>query len=385
MKNSEIENDLEQFQELLNCPEQNWLLGAGISYSAKIPLMYPLTSRIMELIQEDAEAVNLITKIKSELPPNLHIEHILSHLGDYSAIASRTLKKEIEICKENFTLDCIEKNHNKILKYIADTIRYGYVEKPEKIIGDKDNFIVDIKEHFNFINTIFYSLRAGINERRKPIRLFTTNYDTLLEDALALNRIPYWDGFSGGAVAYRSYQYGQIEPMNDAKAHIIKMHGSIDWFQNDDGSLWRVRDRDTYPIKNNRVLIYPQSTKYIATQKDPFSAQFDLLRKSLNSLSYHVLIVCGYSFGDEHINQEINLSLSNPNNKTVLLAFCEEVDNKIPEVLDVWRCSDWGERVYVATQNGLYVGSKSPIKRKDEYDDWWTFSGMTKVLKEGVL
>ncbi|HCH6763233.1 TPA: SIR2 family protein, partial [Klebsiella pneumoniae] len=212
-----------------------------------------------------------------------------------------------------------------------------------------------------------------------------TNYDTLLEDALALNRIPYWDGFSGGAVAYRSYQYGQIEPMNDAKAHIIKMHGSIDWFQNDDGSLWRVRDRDTYPIKNNRVLIYPQSTKYIATQKDPFSAQFDLLRKSLNSLSYHVLIVCGYSFGDEHINQEINLSLSNPNNKTVLLAFCEEVDNKIPEVLDVWRCSDWGERVYVATQNGLYVGSKSPIKRKDEYDDWWTFSGMTKVLKEGVL
>ncbi|HBT1484086.1 TPA: SIR2 family protein, partial [Klebsiella pneumoniae] len=129
MKNSEIENDLEQFQELLNCPEQNWLLGAGISYSAKIPLMYPLTSRIMELIQEDAEAVNLITKIKSELPPNLHIEHILSHLGDYSAIASRTLKKEIEICKENFTLDCIEKIHNKILKYIADTIRYGYVEK----------------------------------------------------------------------------------------------------------------------------------------------------------------------------------------------------------------------------------------------------------------
>lgn len=37
MKNSEIENDLEQFQELLNCPEQNWLLGAGISYSAKFP------------------------------------------------------------------------------------------------------------------------------------------------------------------------------------------------------------------------------------------------------------------------------------------------------------------------------------------------------------
>lgn len=385
MKDDNIEDDLEQFQELLNCPEQNWLLGAGISYSAKIPLMYPLTNRVLELVNDDAATLNLIQKIKSQLPPDLHIEHILSHLGDYAAIASRTLSKKIDICGENFSLEEIEEIHNKILKHIADTIRFGYVESPEKEIGDKDNYIVDIKEHFDFIQTLFYSLRAGVNERRRPIRLFTTNYDTLLEDALALNRIPYWDGFSGGAVAYRSYKYGQSEPTSEAKANVIKMHGSIDWFQHEDGSLWRVRDKDTYPIKNNRVLIYPQSTKYIATQKDPFSSQFDLFRKSLSTLSYHVLIICGYSFGDEHINQEIYLSMSNPNNKTIILAFCQEVDNKLPTVLTEWRNSLWGDRFYIATQNGLYVADRPAIKRKEEYDDWWTFSGMTKVLKEGVI
>lgn len=385
MKDDNIEDDLEQFQELLNCPEQNWLLGAGISYSAKIPLMYPLTNRVLELVNDDAATLNLIHKIKSQLPPDLHIEHILSHLGDYAAIASRTLSKTIDICGENFSLEEIEEIHNKILKHIADTIRFGYVESPEKEIGDKDNYIVDIKEHFDFIQTLFYSLRAGVNERRRPIRLFTTNYDTLLEDALALNRIPYWDGFSGGAVAYRSYKYGQSEPTSEAKANVIKMHGSIDWFQHEDGSLWRVRDKDTYPIKNNRVLIYPQSTKYIATQKDPFSSQFDLFRKSLSTLSYHVLIICGYSFGDEHINQEIYLSMSNPNNKTIILAFCQEVDNQLPPVLTEWRNGLWGDRIYIATQNGLYVADRPAIKRKEEYDDWWTFSGMTKVLKEGVI
>ncbi|EKN6389353.1 SIR2 family protein [Yersinia enterocolitica] len=385
MINSDTEEEFEQFQELLNCPEQNWLLGAGISYNAKIPLMYPLTNRVVELLNDSPDVLKLVNVLKAQLPQDVHIEHILSQLGDYSAIASRSVTKEISIGNTIFTLDQIESAHNEILNNIADTIRYGYVEGEKREVGDKDNFIVRIDDHFNFIKTLFYNLRAGINERRKPVRLFTTNYDTLLEDALSLNKIPYWDGFSGGAVAYRNYRYGQSEPVSEAKAYVVKMHGSIDWYQNDDGYLWRVRDRDTYPQKNHRVLIYPQSTKYVATQKDPFSSQFDLFRKAISSPSYNVLIVCGYSFGDEHINQEISLSMSNPDSKTVLLAFCQEINGGIPDVLNTWRKEVWGKRIYIATQEGLYVSDKPVLKRKEKYDDWWTFSGITTVMKEGVI
>ena len=144
MKDDHTEDDLEQFQALLNCPEQNWLLGAGISYSAKIPLMYPLTNRVLELINDDVDTLNLIQKIKSQLPPDLHIEHILSHLGDYAAIASRSHSKNVDICGEAFSLERIEKIHNIILKHIADTIRFGYVESPVKENGDKNNYIVQI-------------------------------------------------------------------------------------------------------------------------------------------------------------------------------------------------------------------------------------------------
>lgn len=381
----DVDEEFEQFQELLNCPEQNWLLGAGISYNAKIPLMYPLTNRVVELLNDSPDVLKLVNILKVQLPQDVHIEHILSQLGDYSAIASRSVTKEISIGNTIFTLDQIESAHNEILNHIADTIRYGYVEGEKREVGDKDNFIVRIDDHFNFIKTLFYNLRAGINERRKPVRLFTTNYDTLLEDALSLNKIPYWDGFSGGAVAYRTYRYGQSEPVSEAKAYVVKMHGSIDWYQNDDGYLWRVRDRDTYPPKNRRVLIYPQSTKYVATQKDPFSSQFDLFRKAISSPSYNVLIVCGYSFGDEHINQEISLSMSNPDSKTVLLAFCQEINGSIPDVLNTWRKEVWGKRIYIATQEGLYVSDKPVLKRKEKYDDWWTFSGITTVMKEGVI
>jgi hypothetical protein len=90
---------------------------------------------------------------------------------------------------------------------------------------------------------------------------------------------------------------------------VIKLHGSIDWHLGEDDRVWRVRDGDLYPKKISRVLIYPQSTKYLATQRDPFAAQFDLFRRALGAREENVLATCGYSFGDEHINQEIELAL----------------------------------------------------------------------------
>ena len=35
-----------QIEELLKCSEQSWLMGAGISFDAKLPLMYPLTNKV---------------------------------------------------------------------------------------------------------------------------------------------------------------------------------------------------------------------------------------------------------------------------------------------------------------------------------------------------
>lgn len=144
-----------------------------------------------------------------------------------------------------------------------------------------------------------------------------------------------------------------------------------------------MRDVDLYPTRTGRVLIYPQATKYIATQRDPFASQFSLFREALANSGENVLAVCGYSFGDEHVNQEIELALSSPENKTTLAAFCCEYGT-FPEVLDSWRKSAWGKRVYVLTERGLYTGSQGPLcERANGERDWWTFSGMTSFLESG--
>ncbi|MGF1763020.1 SIR2 family protein, partial [Aliivibrio kagoshimensis] len=277
-----------QVEEHLKCSEQSWLLGAGISFDAKLPLMYPLTNKVKKDVETSHKKLydDIITPLFEELPEQCHIEHVLSHLGDYAALAERNKEKKTVISGGEVELATLEEVHNTILESISNVIRCGYVEGDDEAADEEGTLsepIVDIESHLEFIDTLFNHASAGVHERRKTVNIFTTNYDTLLEDALALNKVPYWDGFAGGAVAHRTQRYGELAPTNGQRANLIKMHGSIDWFLCDKGYVWRVRDNDRYPKADRRVLIYPQATKYIATQQDPFASQFDLFRKSLNS------------------------------------------------------------------------------------------------------
>lgn len=383
-----IDNELFiQIEEHLKCSEQGWLLGAGISFDAKLPLMYPLTNKVKKDLEANHKKLfdEIISPLFSELPEQSHIEHVLSHLGDFAALAERSKEKKITINGREIELRKLEEVHNIILEAISKVIRCGYVEDAGGKTIEEGTFnepIVDIKAHLEFIDALFNHVAAGVQERRKNVNIFTTNYDTLLEDALALNKVPYWDGFSGGAVAYRTQRYGEPAPLAGQRANLIKLHGSIDWFLCEKGYVWRVRNNDRYPKTDRRVLIYPQATKYIATQQDPFSSQFDLFRKSLNSKQSNTLAVCGYSFGDDHINNEIEFALSKEENKTVLLAFLECRD-EIPTCLEKWRRSSFGQRVLIVSLRGLYLGNQGPFKRTDGDDYWWTFKGVTSILKSG--
>jgi len=378
---------LKQLDNLLGSSNQSWLFGAGISKEANIPLMIPLTDRVFAMAENDADKriKQVLDTVKSELRADSHIEHVLSHLGDFAAIADRSKNQTATFGATSLKLEELRELHAKVLGWIAETVRWGYVGKtvadPERI-GTRDNPIVSVDDHLKFVSALFNRNQAGLVERRRAVNLFTTNYDTLLEDALALSCFSYWDGFSGGAVAHRSHRYGQDGPESGFRAHVIKLHGSIDWHLGADDRVWRVRDGDIYPERSTRVLIHPQSTKYLAAQHDPFASQFDLLRRSLGSASENVLAICGYSFGDDHINQEIELALQRPENKTTIIAFCLSIN----EILKSWQSRVWGKRFYVVTASGLYVGTDGPYfpPPASKKLDWWTFTGVADILNNGA-
>ena len=190
-------NDLlEQLDRHLMSPCQSWLFGAGISKGAGVPLMYPLTMRIKAIAEKTIHKPTLDALFK-ELPNNSHIEHLLSHLGDYTALAERAKLEEVTIGGVPIKVSALTEAHYDVVKWIAETIRWGYRPKQDdqsELIGKPGESIVNIREHKAFIQALFKTTQAGLHDRRGAVRLFSTNYDTLIEDALALCTVSCWDG-----------------------------------------------------------------------------------------------------------------------------------------------------------------------------------------------
>jgi SIR2-like domain len=386
---ADLEATVENLRKLLDTGRQYWLVGAGISYGANIPLMYPLTVRVKSLLDGDHRLV--FESIEAQLPSTYHVEHVLSHLGDLMAIASRVMAKSAVVGTSIWTLAQLEAAYRAIIGHIATTVRYGYRAatpgQPE-LCGASGTSIVRIEDHLAFVRALFAN-RANL-ESRSTISFFTTNYDTLLEDALCLlHRIPI-DGFTGSAIGFwdpQGAEQSRAASLSNASA-VFKLHGSVDWVLDRDHGLLRCRYDVSYLSDTNSVLIYPQATKYVETQKDPFAYLFSAFRKALSSPQSHVLAVAGFSFGDDHINAEINMALRSPEKKTNLIAFVKESQDggifELPPALEVWRNDvDLKARVYIASDKGLYWnGEKFP-----SYDggdmSWWSFVGMTKFLMDG--
>lgn len=391
-----------QIDELLSLPQQMWLLGAGISKDSGIPLMFPLTDRVADMLK--GEETTDFQAIRENLPDNAHVEHVLSHLGDLMAIASRSRQDTTTLGKVTRSLDGFEELHSAIQHAIRDTVRWGFFpegDDNEERIGTSDSPLVTIDNHRAFVTALYRHRRAGL-ERRPPVQFFTTNYDTLLEDALTLCRIHSSDGFSGGAMAF--WDPSQPGFTNDrlssstqsVQAKIYKLHGSIDWFVSDEDIVVRRREGAAYPADTTgRLVIYPQATKYQVTQKDPFASLFAAFRTALTASEPGVLAICGCSFGDEHITEEIERALKQRANRLTVLIFCSQPsedplpsDQGLPDVLARWLSDDtqaWRERIIVAGSRGVYHGTLENMcpSSASEPHTWWSFEGVTRLLKEG--
>jgi hypothetical protein len=383
-----FEEIVEEIDKHLGCTRQNWLFGAGISYESNIPLMFPLTRRVEKLVKENnTDYEEMYDLFKQDLPVSYHIEHLLSHLVDYMAICKRSVKNKINLGAKVYGEDILKEFYEEIISAIAITVRYGYVEErdmtPEKI-GKLGEPIVILDHHDRFIKALFSNRANMIN--RSEVNIFTTNYDTLLEDALAINKKSYVDGFSNGGIGCWDIENGFDRKSRSNAVLICKLHGSIDWYVSKESGLLRTRYGTKYLSGMSSTLIYPQATKYVETQKDPFASLFTLFRNTLQRKQDNILVACGYSFGDDHVNNEIEIALSDAWNKSVLIAFIkEDQEGNTASCLDRWLKEEYGSRVFVLTDTGVYNSHTKYTPEGERELDWWTFIGMTKFLEEGEI
>lgn len=164
-----------------------------------------------------------------------------------------------------------------------------------------ENITKSVKKDLPDGDNSYRRLAKWINAitRSTPVEVFTTNYDLLLEQAFEEQFVPYFDGFSGARYPFFDIHSVERNDLPPYWSRLWKLHGSVNWKVVDK----RV-SRVTKDVEGSPELIFPSKLKYDQSRKMPFLAMSDRLTDFL--LKPHAtLIICGYSFGDEHINDTI--------------------------------------------------------------------------------
>lgn len=145
--------------------------------------------------------------------------------------------------------------------------------------------------------------------RQQPVEIFTVNYDILIEIALEAERIPIFDGFVGSYQPFfhpDSLRRPELGPGANW-TRLWKMHGSVTWRRvKQDGHSRVVRGEPD----GSGEMIFPSLQKYDESRQQPYAAFMDRLVRFLE-LDDALLIVVGFGFGDEHINNLIFGTLEN--------------------------------------------------------------------------
>lgn len=280
-----------------------FLLGAGCPVSIRVPdgertkplipdirdLTAEVNDRLSKSDQHKSSHATLLNRFSGGSQPNPTIEDILSHI-----------------------------------RALQDVVRAGTIDGLDKAaLSALDTAICEITTEIVGVSlpesgTPYHQLATWIGgiQRAHPIEIFTPNYDLLVEQALETHKIPYFDGFIGSKEAFFDLTSMENETLPPRWSRLWKVHGSVNW--------WRKpvpNELETYEVvrvgkdqtgNNDRQMIYPSHLKYDQSRRMPYLAMLDRLREFL-ARGQGILVTCGYSFADQHLNEVILHGLrSNP-------------------------------------------------------------------------
>lgn len=360
---------LNDMEDLLTQSGRAFLLGAGCSKCANLPLTAELTEKTLESDKIGADTKNILDAIKQlfDGSDDSNIEDYLSELVDLNAIAQRRQERgaasaTIELGGASYTTDQLQNAVEEIKRAIA-------------VIIDTE---IIIDTHQKFVRAVHLPLRPGKSGTNPPVDYLVLNYDTLVEDALAIEKLHYSDGLGGGTTAWWDMKQFEVAGL---AARVLKLHGSIDWCELPEDPLPRRISTKLkgHDIENRRVIIWPASTKYRETQRDPYAQLASLARRIMRPAksTQTVLTVCGYRFQDSHINIEIDRALRESEGRLTIVVFTSD---EVPiGQLKIWHEDpEVSDQVRIYSKKGFYHGS---TKYEHEAElPWWKFENITRLL-----
>ncbi len=230
---------------------------------------------------------------------NKDIEALLSFLTLYNRVSEGSLDKDLEAIKLKIKSAC--------------TLELDEASAP----------------HTEFLKKI--TARKANSPR---VQLFTTNYDTLFEQAARRLGFVIIDGFSFSQPRIFSGRNFDFDIVKREKTrikneesfianvlHIYKLHGSLDWERIDD----TIMQREIATVKSP-LIIYPASDKYESSYEQPYFEMMSRFQQMLRKDNL-LILVAGFGFQDKHI-QNVIIEAVNQNSSSHLVILDYSGENR---------------------------------------------------------
>ena len=167
-----------------------------------------------------------------------------------------------------------------------------------------------------------------LSQRGDPwVKVFSLNYDPLLERAAEAAKVRVADGFLGVEQAFFDSgvfeeRIGRIRGTHKGRQfeetvkpiHLFKLHGSLGWYECPQRGVRRCGYGTPVPTGTKRLMVPPQRRKATDTMIPPYSPLWSTFRGCLshNANPVNRLACFGYGFADEHVNAVIEAALTRP-------------------------------------------------------------------------
>jgi hypothetical protein len=315
-----------------------FLLGAGASADAGIPISARMINEIEKLLKNDLEwqpFTNLYNHVKSAI---YYSSGLKGNFGDGVPYNIETMVN---------SLNELEKNEeHPLYPFIASwNSRFSALAGPgfEKVKTFRRMILRVLKNWMCPENASQASYYQGFvrvqNELNYPLRIFTLNYDTCV-DRLDRQGFRVESGFGGYGTQhiwdFERFEPGEASALQPPQIYLYKIHGSIDWKRDSAKNLYRVEQVQLVE-SDNMEIIFGRDFKLKAADPYLFYA-YEFRRYCLLS---KLIVSIGYSFSDAHINEMIAQAFrADPEKVLMIITRCETKDidqkkNDVSELLGV--------------------------------------------------